>query len=259
MIFAVGVTWYSRTRDMDFFPEAPLSSDSQLTDALKPKKPKEKAGPPAPKKLANEVLEKILIAPGLDAYIELATDLETLTRLRAIKHAEGEHETVYFLTERLLETGLISEDKRALVERTTAYLPTLKPWVYDENEVYPATLTISSPPLTSEKEAQLRKILTFAFSRSSGGMIKLQTTFITGAPTITLTINNTLKLQNKISAPTNHENIVASLYSLLSSVINEKFSPQVTLATWNDASINELEIAITRYAWKLLLQDSERP
>lgn len=256
MISSVGITWYVRTKDMNFFPEEMPAPAVTAEAEIKPSEPKEPFGPPAPAPLAEELLLESNIVPGLDAHSHLAKDTETLRRFFSIKLAENQVEDAYLAGERLMESpDLVNGEKKALAEKLAQLLPEVSSWVYDEREVRTATLELIGVPYEENLRQSLETEIGETFYESSGGMITLSISYALGdTPSATLSIGETLNFTNSVSEPVTHDSIIASLYPVMAGVISTKY-PTLSLPIYTTATKTEFTTSLTRLGWAKLLSE----
>lgn len=253
IILSVGLTWYYRTKDMNFFPTEGVAGDISSIQKEVAEDRANRVGPPRPPALNNELLLGSKIMPELDEFSKIKGSEETLLRLFSIKSANNDIENAYLAGERIMESGGFSDQqKREIAKKMEVLLSKIQTWVIDKNETYPLTLEIGNYQGGADDQANLAKILGSAFKESSGGLVSLKIKFSKEPSSLTIKYGDSFSIDTVLQIPPNTELIFSSLYSLLSNVVAVKF-PDYALPQWNDANKAEFETGLTRLAWSALL------
>lgn len=253
ILLAVGVTWYFRTKDMDFSPPdgyvAGSVPEQQVVEAdVEPVL----YGPPAPPPADLSDLPSLTQIPALDAFSDLELSLEDQQRIFAILRSEGEAEVerTYFLGERLLESPeLTTEEKRDI----TFYLFPLQSkvgyWIFDENEERSISVSLSGVSNEGKFRSFISEQLNEIIAASSSGQVSAEVDFTEGALAVSVSIGERLLGSQLLIQSDDIQEIVSALYHVISAAV---LDAEMVLPVFESASINEFEVALTRYAWQKL-------
>lgn len=247
---SVGLTWYYRTKNMDFSPTNGVAGD---ISSLQKERSKNTIGPPKPSSLNDGLLLDSNIILALDSFSEIKNNKETLLRLFSIRSANQNGEAAYLVGERIMESNAFSDqEKRVITQKMGALLPKIQTWMIDRNGVYTLALEIGNFQGNPDEKAQLSQALESAFQKSSGGIVSLSVYYTENPSSLKIKYSDTFTVDSLLQTDPNTELIFSSLYSLLSNVIAVKF-PDYILPQWNGASKAEFETGLTRLAWSSLL------
>jgi len=183
MLGTVGITWYLRTKDMNFFPDDTIEEVAPVEQ-----KPYELTGPPAPIQLSSADIDPDSFIPALSHLVEDR------------------------------ENKLTESDKREYAKQMTSLIPVIEPYVFDINEVRELQITLTGIP--TESQQAITDNLTALVAQSSGGLISLRITYTDGDPALTVFVG---KSHPFTPLPENADftEIVGRLYILLVTEMNK--------------------------------------
>jgi len=118
MITAVGLTWFVRTKDMDFMPDTTVDAvEEEVVE-----EPFVLVGPPAPAKVDEEAFDAGFTLLGLDHFSNYLDNPQELLRTFKILKSKDNTELTYLAGERIMEHASISkEEKREQVPAMVEY------------------------------------------------------------------------------------------------------------------------------------------
>jgi len=245
MLGTVGITWYLRTKDMNFFPDDTIEEVAPVEQ-----KPYELTGPPAPIQLSSADIDPDSFIPALSHLVEDRENPDKLSRIFAVLKAESNFELAYLAGERMLEsTKLTESDKREYAKQMTSLIPVIEPYVFDINEVRELQITLTGIP--TESQQAITDSLTALVAQSSGGLISLRIIYTDGDPALTVFVG---KSHPFTPLPENADftEIVGRLYILLVTEMNKN---DVLLPLWQGTTPQEFSVVLTRSSWAQLLPE----
>ena len=243
MLATVSITWYLRTKDMNFFPEA-ASSEPVIEQPA----PYEFTGPPPPPALPPEALADSEVVAGLDQYKDYLNQPEELSRLFAILHSRSEVDQAYLAGERILEDPNRDEnEKREHAVKMITLSADISPYVFDLSETRELEIMLSGIP-TDQREGIATELSSLIYN-SSGGIITPSFEFTSDAPSMVIKIENSEPF-TPLPENANMADITSRLYILLVTEMNKN---GVSLPLWQATTPEEFTVALTRYSWSKLL------
>jgi len=240
MITAVGLTWFVRTKDMDFMPDTTVDAvEEEVVE-----EPFVLVGPPAPAKVDEEAFDAGFTLLGLDHFSNYLDNPQELLRTFKILKSKDNTELTYLAGERIMEHASISkEEKREQVPAMVEIGKSVEPYVIDINETRSLSIVLGGIPsgLRAPITAELRELIFM----SSGGLVDLKILFEDGDPTLSVLFNGA-QTHTPLSEHANVKDIISGLYILIATEMN---SNGYQIPLWESASSEEFQIALTRLAW----------
>ncbi len=248
MLGTVGITWYLRTKDMNFFPDDTIEEAAPIEQ-----KPYELTGPPAPIQLSSADIAPDSFIPALSHFAEDRENPDKLSRIFAVLKAESNFELAYLAGERMLEsTKLTESDKREYAKQMTSLISVIEPYVFDVHEARELQITLAGIP--TESQQAISDNLTKLVNQSSGGLTTLLITHTKGDPALTVSVGQSQPF-TPLPENANFTEIVSRLYILLVTEMNKN---DVSIPLWQGTTPQEFTVVLTRSSWAQLLPE-EKP
>ena len=244
MLLAVGITWYLRTKDMNFIPDSSVApSPPSTVDKTS------LVGPPAPETLVLDSLKDDLIVARIDHYNEYLDRPEELIHLYTAHKADQQIEKAYLAGERIMEHPEISlNQKRDYAAQLSKLAELLPAYTVDLSEVKELTVNFVGVPLDIHEtiSVELRDLVDL----SSGGLVALKLNFTEGDEP---SINVGDKGFSPLPIASDREEIISRFYALLVTTMNKNGGQ---LPLWRDATAQEFIASLTRHHWHLLFNST---
>ena len=252
MLIAVGVTWYLRTKEMNFMPD--MTEDEVIEEVIE--EPSAIIGPPTPPKVDESALDAGTALLGLDHFSNYRENAIELKRVFTILKEKDNAELAYLAGERIMEhTQITKEEKRDYAVNMARLASAVQPYSFDANESRELPMEISGIPegLLAPISSELSELVYV----SSGGLISLATTFELGEPSLTLIINGA-KSYTPLTESADLQEVISKLYLLIASEMSKE---NLEIPLWEKATADEFTVALTRVGWDRLIEEvaSEEP
>ena len=244
---AVGGTWYLRTKEMDFFPESLIDSDSS-SEVKSPV-----VGPPRPDKTRIVRGEAPKASENLEGFKSLRFDEDSALEAFSSYKQKGAMEAAYLVGERVLENAQLSlNDKSDIAEEMSSYLATLRPCLVEGAKAAPLSLTLRGLELKKEKSDLLVLQLKTILRRSSGGLVDCSINFKEGDEITAAFVVNKNEFSGEIPQSGEINDLIPALYQILHKQVMD-VTEDLSLPSWSNATISQFETGVTRFAWSQLI------
>ena len=246
MVGVVWLTWFLRTKDMDFHPPGGIVAGLNSF----PPTEQQFIGPPAPDLFNEDILPAEGVNVALDTFSDLVTEPKVLERMFAVLQADGDPEIIYLTGERMLECAEITpERKREVITRLREYQ--VSPWVYDTKEVQELSILATAPASEHDQIEAYLDELSQMVTQSSGAQVSLQYSLVEGEGSLSIADDETSALT--LSSTASIQQWAATFYQLIRNQLEEKDTP-ITLTSEPLSDTETIQVAITRHAWALVMQ-----